>query len=236
MLVPSGRRAALDVGAQVRSTRGATAEAAPLAQSTTTRQPVEAPALDRGRHGGGVALVEAVPAPAMRHGGAGDGAAPAAPVAARRRHRASSRCSSASSRGSTSSASLRPPAAEELDAVVGERVVRRRDHGRRARLDRPTTTPPRGWGRRPGHHVGALAGEAGGEGGLEQRARNAGCRGRWRSGRPPAPGPRRGQGQRQLGGQLEVGRPRTPSVPNSAWARGRQRGQRLEYCGPCGPS
>ena len=104
-----------DLGARRRGTHpGDGAAAAPWAQSSTTWRPSSRCGSER----------EQVHDVAVL--GVGEAADPA--DARRRSGPACARPCAASMRSSTSSGSLGPPRGEELDAVVGHRVVRRGDH------------------------------------------------------------------------------------------------------------
>ena len=122
---------------------------------------------------------------------------------------------------------LGPQQAEQLDPVVAEGIVRGRNDG----TGRPAR---RGHGghARSGQHadvddVGPLGGQAGGEGGLEERSRAAGVAtdDEGRSGQDTSGGAPEGQGQ--LGCQLFV---RNPAHTVGAEA-GRRHSYRFEYCG-----
>ena len=103
---------------------------------------------------------------------------------------------------------------EDLDAVVGHRVVRRRDHHPEVGVIRAGQVRHRGGGEHPDpQRVDPLTGQSGDDGGLEHLAA-----GPWiaaNHGDPAAqfartrqaPRRRRTQRQRQLGGQLAIGDP-----------------------------
>ena len=126
-------------------TSGATVDAAPLAQSTTTRMPVEVASLEHVRPDGR----------RSRRARVGLVRQPPDTVADGRRRRrpprgSSTRPSSSSMAASVASGSLSAPGREELDAVVGEGVVRCRDHRGRTAPLRRRARPPRAWGGRRG--------------------------------------------------------------------------------------
>ena len=118
-----------------RRRRGASADAAPLAQSTTTRSPSSRrPSSERPRGGR-----------RRRRPGSGSSAQPSHAV---RRSGApgpvpgpGSRSSSASMAASIGSVSFGPAGGEQLDAVVGEGVVGGGDDRRRDGRARPTARP-----------------------------------------------------------------------------------------------
>ena len=212
-------------------------DAAPLAQSTTTRQPVEAAALERRathRVGPSADRVDAVDDRADR---VARSAAPASRSCGEQRVAARPRA-----RASTSSVELAPAGGEQLDAVVGEGVVRRRDHRRRRRR-RSADQPGH---RRGGHHA---------ERRRRRRPRRPGRRparpraagpdrrvSRPTTNRSPrrAPGPRRGpSASDQLGGELDVGDAPDPVGPELAARVTAPAAARLSAWStaePCGPS
>ena len=255
MLRPSGSAWSTSTSAPSRrSTVGGEApDAAPLAQSTTTLQAVEAPALER-----------APPTASSQLGGRpGRGAAG---TADRRRRSAapvaSSSSSTASSSASTSSVSLRPPAAKNLmplsDHGLCEAEItapgtparradprhRRRRHARRGSGDgaRRPPGPPASARLEPGPGRAGVA--------ADDEARR----------RRRAPGPRRARGPRRSSSVSSSAGPRTPSVPNAqasscenddvrrpggtahvgkswSWATGRRdRLSAWSTAEPCGPS
>ena len=110
---------------------------------------------------------------------------------------------------------------EQLDAVVGERVVRGRDHGAHARAAvgagrrRPASARRRGARRRRPRRRGRRPAppRAAGPSGA--------CRDRSRPGRRRAPAPRRGPSARASSGvSSALATPRTPSVPKRSAMRG----------------
>ena len=168
MFRPSGSACSTSTSApSVRNARGPTSDAAPFAQSSTTCSPSRvrpssaatrcstySSSADRGRH-------------PRRRASCGSGSATRA---AR---------SSASIAASASSGSLRPPAAEDLHAVVGPRVVAGRDDGRRGSRRAAATNATAGVGRTPS---GTTCDALGPSPRSERRSRCAGrtpaCRGR----------------------------------------------------------
>ena len=121
MFAPSGDASSTStVAPSARSAVGATRNAAPFPQSSTTCNPVRWRPSQRRRRA------------RRRSRRARCGARSTRP---RRRHRARARAGSPPARASscstcisTDSGNFRPPAREQLDAVVGERVVAGRDH------------------------------------------------------------------------------------------------------------
>ena len=133
---------------------------------------------------------------------------------------------------------LVPAGGEQLDAVVGHRVVRRREHHAEVgAVGRRSGRRPPGWAARPTRSTSAPGGgQPGDHGGLEHLA--AGPRvaaRRPRRGRCDAScadehaGRRTGDGQRQLRGEVAVGQP--PDAVGAEAARPTDGGQRLEYWG-----
>ena len=184
---------------------------APLAQSSTTVRPVEAPAADGGDQAVDVAVPRRrrrssrpTPSPTGRGGGV-----------ARRRCRPSSRSSSASSRASTSSRQLAPAGGEELDPVVRERVVRRRDHRRRAAVGRRQPGHARRRAARRGRRRRRPRRPARRRGRPGAAGPRPGCRGRPGNGRPPSTrAAARPRARTSSGVSSALATPRTPSVPN----------------------
>ncbi len=131
---------------------------------------------------------------------------------------------------------LRPQQAEELDAVIAEGVVRGRDDGAGGLAQHGHRGDARGGEHTEVDDVGPLRGEAGGEGGLEQRARAARVAADHEGRGGEDAGGGAAEGQRQLGGQLLVG--------NSAHAIGTETGRRhrrpaataWSTAAPCEPS
>ena len=121
---------------------------------------------------------------------------------------------------------------EQLDAVVGEGVVRRRDHRARHALGLRRRRPRRRRQDAEALDVDALGGEAGGQRRLEQRARDAGVAARRRPARRRSTrAAARPEGEGELGGQLRVG-DAADAVGAEAQRHGRRRpDQRFEYCG-----
>ena len=201
MLVPSGAPSRTDTSAPTSSkSSAATGEAAPLAQSTTmrrpsSRRPSREPAtaasqrvdvVGDGEHRADAGAGGRVRRPQLEHLGH-DGLDGRLDLVGE----------------------LAPAGGEQLDAVVGERVVRGRD-------DRAGDA---GVGRHPRHRrrgrhaeqegLDTLGRQAGDEGGLQHRARTGGCRGPPRRCRGGAEDARRGppEGEGELGGELGVGDP-----------------------------
>ena len=211
-------------------TPGATAEAAPLAQSSTTAQAVEPAALERRPRGGRRSASTAAglggePSRRRRRSGRAGGRAGVARAAA---------SSSSSTAASASSGSLVPPGAEQLDAVVGEGVVRGRDHRRRAR---PRSAHEGHPGRREHAEVddvGPLGGQAGRQRGLQQRARAAGVAADQEAGARQDPGRGPAEGEGQLGASARRWRP--PGCRRCRNAAAPRRATAWSTAEPCGPS
>ena len=230
MFAPSGASdSAVTCAPRSANTRGAMALAAPLAQSTTRRSPLEAPPSER----------PCQLCPVELHG-IGFGADPPHVVAGGPAGRSvgvgQQRVELALDRPLDLDRQFGPEEAEELDAVVAERIVRGRDHGagHAARLGHRGDA---GRGQHAEiHDVRPLGGQPGREGGLEQRARPArvAADDEGRGGQHAGGGT--SEGQRQLGRQL--------LVRNPAHTIGAEAGRRhcillataWSTAAPCGPS
>ena len=135
----------------------------------------------------------------------------------------------------TVSRELGAASTEQLDPVVGEGIMRCRDH--RGRI-----LPARGQPGEPGRrddtgvdHLAALGREAGGEGGLQHRSGSA--RVPTHEKRTALQPPRRcpPEGERELGSQLGVGDSTDP-VGAETRRHERTRLSAWSTAGPCGPS
>ena len=167
-------------------------------------QPVEPAAVERRRRGGsrsrrpavGIAVHDADPGAGRR------GRRPS-----RRRARARGQLGLEPSLGRV--VELAATRREELDAVVGERVVRRRDHRRGHAVGAADANATPGVGSTPRSiDVDAFGRQPGGQRRRRASGPTAGCRGRSASGRSPTrprTRPRAAEGERQLGGELDVG-------------------------------
>ena len=202
MLVPSGSYgdgvARRRPGA--RRTSGATAEAAPLAQSTTTRMPVEVAPLEHLRPGGRCSRRRASGSADSRPDAVAGGGRGRGPSAAR------TRSSSSSTAASVASGSLSPPAAKSLTPLSAKGLCEAEMTAAGTAALRPSARPPPGVGRTPRSTTSAPslaspADRAAWSSGPERRVSRPTRKDAGREG--PGRGPP--QGQDQLGAELGVG-------------------------------
>ena len=228
MFVPSGAACSTTTSApSARNAAGPSSDAAPLAQSSTTRRPSSAPALDRRR--GDAATYGAF-------GSALDRAAVAAAAAARRRRARNS--SSIAPLGRV--VELAAAGREELDAVVGPRVVARRDHQRRAAARPPRGTRAPGVGSTPASRTTAPSACSPAARSSRSRGPDAACRARRgtaaRRRRPRAAARPSATTSSEV--RSASASPRMPSVPKRSTAapRALRASTASSTAEPCGPS
>ena len=130
---------------------------------------------------------------------------------------------------------LRPQAAEQFDAVVTEGVVRGRDDGTGHLAPLGHRGHTGGRQHAEVDDVGPLRGQAGREGGLEQRPRAPGVATDDEGGSGQDAGGGATEGQRQLGGELLVRNP-AHAIGAEAGLRHSSRATAWSTAAPCGPS